>query len=343
MKKLQILAMVLLGLQFAACEKQTYLDFESIQGECIIEGVLTYNQGERMVDGVLEKIQKPLPNATIKVTVPYSSYQANSSGDKVFTTTTDENGKYSIAIPVGTKTISATIGAEPFKAIYYKYDKLVGATEIEGLYTANEQKVNLKAGAIEWVNITMSAEQALNLERNTKITIRGKVMQTAEVADVEAGTIVSVNDDYIAASNVTVLITISNENSSDVITYVKETDKMGKIEFDAMLFDAWELSKTKCVVTTKPFIGKFEHYYHKQVSWNQKKNWETQVIEGLYSEAYSQSKKMSIDNRLVPFELSIAYIPFTPIDFCTIKGIGNEFDQDDNDSANPFGWYPCSE
>ena len=342
MKKF-LLCASLLGLLFTSCEKkESELNLEDIQGKAVIEGTLSYNQGKRLVNGVVVECQSPLSNATVVVSVPYSEYQENSQGEKKYEAVTDSEGKYSIEIPVGLKTMTVTVGAKSFKDTYYTYDILDGKNkEVSALYEAVTASVEVKAGDIKWEDVIMKADQATNFDRTTKVSVKGTIYVEAEVPVLsDAGTTLRVNKGSEVAGNVSAIVKFYVQGSDESISYIVKTNAQGEYSVKAELLDKWNLSDVKVSVTSKPYIGSLTHRYKRTLGTEYK--WLTQEVEGLYAETTSYAVSLSSDCKLVEKELPSIIIPFEIINTCEVKGIGNEMDLLDNiQYSNPFNWDSC--
>ncbi len=105
MKKNGILLTALALLAMVGCEnpEQSTLDFEEIGNKATISGVVTINK-----DGNQTSIV-PMAGSSVRAEVNYSEYSSTSTGVKVFEATTNENGEYTLEIPVGTKAIAVTV------------------------------------------------------------------------------------------------------------------------------------------------------------------------------------------------------------------------------------------
>lgn len=342
MKKLLFFAS-LFGLLFTSCEKsESELNLEDIQEKAVIEGTLSYNQGKRLVNGVVVECQSPLSGATVIVSVPYSQYQEGSQGDKKYEAITDSEGKYSIEIPVGLKEMTVNVSAQSFKDTYYTYDILDGEKAVSALYEAVLASVKVKAGDIKWEDVIMTADQATNFDRTTKVSVKGTIYKEAEIPVYsDAGTTLRVNKGSEVAGNVSAIVKFYVQGSDESISYIVKTNAQGEYSVKAELLDKWNLSDVKVSVTSKPYIGSLTHRYKRTLGTEYK--WFTQEVEGLYAETTSYAVSLSSDCKLVVKELPSIIIPFEIINTCEVKGIGNEMDLLDNvQYSNPFNWDSCN-
>jgi hypothetical protein len=344
MKKF-LLCASLLGLLFTSCEKkESELNLEDIQEKAVIEGTLSYNQGKRLVNGVVVECQSPLSNATVVVSVPYSEYQENSQGEKKYEAVTDSEGKYSIEIPVGLRTMTVTVGAKSFKDTYYTYDILDGEKEVSALYEAVPASVEVKAGDIKWEDVIMKADQATNFDRTTKISVKGSIFKEAEVPYLAESqtTILRVNKGKEPAESASAIVEFSVNGSNESISYIVKTNSEGEYSLKAELFDKWDLSNVNVKVTNKPYLGKLKHYYKRTNIVTGDYKWITQDVDGLYDNVSKSSVLDLSSAKLVAKNLAEITIPFYITNSCEVRGIGNDIDMQENiDYSNPFDWDSC--
>lgn len=338
-----------MGLFLASCEKnESYLDLEKINGSATIQGVVTYNQGERLDGNSVVMFQQPLANAEVVVSVNYSEYQDKSEGIKKYTTTTDANGKFSIDIPVGLKTINAKVGVKSFMAEYYSYDLVIGETKVNAIYeVSEEEEVSLTSNDLKWVAIQMDAKKDnTSTDKSIKVSVAGKVSTyyekqvRSEIDDEVEG----VERETKAAENVQVIVKFNNNSTKEELMYLVTTNASGEYTVAANLFTRWDLKDVICEVETKPYTGDFKHYFEMLNYDDSERSWKSQSIKGLYKSS-STSKQVSTDNTIQTLKLQEIVINFEPEDNCSIKGIGNEIDNASEDykiyKSNPMGWASC--
>lgn len=349
MKTKFTLIALLMGLFLASCEKsESYLELDKVNGSATIQGVVTYNQGERLVSGQVVMFKQPLANAEVVVSVNYSEYQDGSEGVKKYTTTTDANGKYSVDVPVGLKTIKASVGVKSFMAEYYSYDLVIGETKVNALYeVAEPEEVELTANDLEWVAVEMTSEQDnTSIDKGIKVSVAGRVLATYEK------TIRNKDDDEIEdiepdtkAVEVDAIVKFINSTTNEELNYLVKTNASGEYSVTADLFTRWDLKDVTCKVETKPFLGEFKHWYDINDYEASDRLWKSQTIKGLYRSS-STSSKVSTDNIIQTLKLKEIVIGFEPEDNCSIKGIGNDIDDGGEDykiyKNNPMGWEPCN-
>jgi len=155
-----LLALFLIG--FSGCDKpeQTELNINDSQHHATIQGVLFYPPGSTATD--LEE-RRPVPNHTVSVDVLYSYYSSTTPGLKRFTGTTDNQGNFSIKIPVKIASTVATLNVEPFQGKHFTFEyvweggiyvqKIIGKDVI---YSSNGISVPIAASKLEHRNIVLT-------------------------------------------------------------------------------------------------------------------------------------------------------------------------------------------
>ena len=109
-----------------SCTKeQSTLTLDKIDGSATVTGTFTYDAGATRSAGsdgtevIIDSHFVPAANQQVFVTVQNSEYisgQSGASGYQTFSGTTDQDGNFSITVPVGYTTISATVSAPSFIA-----------------------------------------------------------------------------------------------------------------------------------------------------------------------------------------------------------------------------------
>lgn len=159
MKKNGILLTALALLAMVGCEnpEQSTLDFEEIGNKATISGVVTINK-----DGNQTSIV-PMAGSSVRAEVNYSEYSSTSTGVKVFEATTNENGEYTLEIPVGTKAIAVTVQPQ--------------VLTVDGVwYTAPRSKeMTLTTGKKVTTNFLLAADVDIAGEA----TVKGQVLYNA--------------------------------------------------------------------------------------------------------------------------------------------------------------------
>lgn len=165
MKKFNLFAVLLAVISFAfiACERpeQSEMDLSDLTDTATISGALVYDAGvdtTGSVDQYVINQFKPVANRTVFVEVPYSSYNFNGGqeGSKIFETTTDAQGNFSIEIPTTSNGLrNVTIRMQEFTAYRSEYKKMEGSSPVFETdmyrYTWVKENVTLKPGSIEFM------------------------------------------------------------------------------------------------------------------------------------------------------------------------------------------------
>lgn len=165
MKRFNLFATLLAILSFAffACERpeQSEMDLSNLTDTATISGTLVYDAGvdtAGSADQYVINQFKPVANRTVFVEVPYSSYNFNNEqeGSKIFETTTDAQGNFSIEIPTTSNGLrNVTIRMQEFTAYRSEYKKMEGSSPVFETdmyrYTWVKENVTLKPGAIEFM------------------------------------------------------------------------------------------------------------------------------------------------------------------------------------------------
>lgn len=165
MKKFNLFAVLLAVISFAfiACERpeQSEMDLSDLTDTATISGALVYDAGvdtTGSVDQYVINQFKPVANRTVFVEVPYSSYNFNGGqeGSKIFETTTDAQGNFSIDIPTTSNGLrNVTIRMQEFTAYRSEYKKMEGSSPVFETdmyrYTWVKENVTLKPGSIEFM------------------------------------------------------------------------------------------------------------------------------------------------------------------------------------------------
>ena len=91
--------------------QQSELSLDSIRDTATISGHVTYTIGQQSDStGYVTELQIPASGKTVYLDIPYASYSAGASGVKTFSGVVDEQGNYTLAIPVPAVGVS---GAAP--------------------------------------------------------------------------------------------------------------------------------------------------------------------------------------------------------------------------------------
>lgn len=324
-------------------DEQSFFNVDSVPGRCVIEGTVTYNEGTSVENGTFAYNYKPAANLEVVVTVPNSSYGNNLKGNSTFTTTTDENGKYSIEIPATDNAVKATIRTADFRGVRQfvtrENNKVVTKSE-EVSYFATDQ-VDVHARGIEFVNMTCT-ECSVNsslAKYGATARVTGQIGQNAwNKVDAEA----VYNDNYelvrynnarlepcfVAAPNAALIVTVNYENHD--FTYNTTTDGQGKfnlyvpvIEFPAQFSYSIE---------ALPYDGQFVQYEAVQVQYQDRygydkeyTDYQAHTLTGFYAQPSNWSNFASAS---LPVAGQIANNNFKLMLFNTI-----------NNGSNTYGYH----
>lgn len=188
MKHLTKLAFAILTvLTFSACsEDQTAFNIEKVPGRATVQGTVTYNEGTTLSGGKFSYNYKPAANLTIFVTVDNYSYAGNLGGQTVFETTTDDNGKYSIELPVSNNMTTFSVRTAQFKGVQSTIEKVnnkITTVNRNVIYGASSS-VDLQNAGIAYCDmICQPTAYSENLPENfgQTVTLKGKVGQNTYV------------------------------------------------------------------------------------------------------------------------------------------------------------------
>lgn len=356
MKKLITLSVLILalGLLFTSCsqEKQTEVSFDSVKGSSTILGQALYNEGAKKTqDGTIAHSNLvPASKQTIMVTVPFSDYNAGSTGvgEKTFTTVTDSIGNYSIEIPTPVTGINATINIKPFKANYHVTLNNDVKTVDSALYnTIASNVVTLKDGQVKKVNLEITTQDKPdNLQRTTPITVKGLIQAPCEKT---SNGLITTGGLKNLSCEVTLLLNNSTDENR-VIQYTTLSAADGSYSFDAKFYNNWEYSDVTATIGVNEFYAPensanaFTHNY--QTVTGGALDILNQEIGGLYKTNTPASTKLKPIYALGElYPILDLKMEFTPLNIRNnIKGIGNDaVDKDENgkqiyDYNDPMNW-----
>lgn len=310
----------------------------------VIKGKVTYEPGfqKGAADNELILQKVAAAGAVVTVEVANSEYLSGSEGTKSYEVTADENGEYSVEVPVGLKSINAKVTVKEFKGVSVSFVNSVLLT-VEGVKyeTANGGTyVTLSDGNTTTTNISLSQmakeKQDIIATRNLKAMVKGRIMVPAE--DFIYGDnkeIIGIEQGSKALANAKFSLRFTNSSDSDnrAFRYDITTSANGEFAFTADLFDNWEMSKTMVMVEVPAFSGKMTHYY---CSYGESNNfWSNQEINVYYNPTYSEIFHLTEMNSAVVYDMKDVLVSgFTVTsDKKQIKGIGMreaDYDEDGN-------------
>ncbi len=342
MKKSLFMMAVVAIAALTSCQDQvqSQLDFETLTDKAVVQGYVYVDKGY-VKDGS-NYVVKNLPAAgcEVLVKVPYTKYDADASaGDKLFEAVCDDNGFYSIEVPVGQAAISgATVHTRPFTDKYYD---LVNGNILEKEVTYNEVSTTVeiergKTYTAANLYVKKGVENAV-LSRNQSISIKGTVKERYEVRD----SYDNVSADTRNANKVSVVITITNSEYANEKLVFNTTTSYGSYTLSAKVYDTWAINKTTVQVETKAYKSYVTHYYERKSKYS----WypESQSVSGIYKSA-STSQTLSENDLLLGVYMKDIVLTFAPdYNNNTIYGIGQSgVDYVDGvytyDSTNPLNW-----
>lgn len=344
-EKIFYLFLTLAIVTLSACsdDDQSSLNFNSIKGRAVIKGKVTYEPGfqKGAADNELILQKVAAAGAVVTVEVANSEYLSGSEGTKSYEVTADENGEYSVEVPVGLKSINAKVTVKEFKGVSVSFVNSVLLT-VEGVKyeTANGgTSVTLSDGNTKTTNISLSQmakeKQDIIATRNLKAMVKGRIMVPAE--DFIYGynnEITGIQRGSKALANAKFSLRFTNSSDDNrAFRYDITTSANGEFAFTADLFDNWEMNQTKVRVEVPAFSGKMTHYY---CNYGESNNfWGNQEINVYYNPTYSESVRLTEKNSAVAYDIEDVLVSDFAVtsDKKQIKGIGMreaDYDEDGN-------------
>ena len=333
MKKFFYLFLTLAVVALSACsdDDQSSLNFNSIKGRAVIKGKVTYEPGFQKGASENELIMQKVAaaGAVVTVEVENSEYLSGSEGTKSYEATADENGEYTVEVPVGLRPIHAKVTVKEFKGVSVSFVNSALLT-VEGVkYEAANggTYVTLSNGNTTTTNISLS-----QMDNDLKAMVKGRIMVPAE--DFIYGynkEIIGIERGSKALANAKLSLRFTNSSDSRVFRYDITTSAKGEFAFTADLFDNWEMAQTKVRVEVPAFSGKMTHYY---CDYGKSNNfWSNQEITLYYNPTYSEFVRLTEMNSAVAYNMGDVLVSDFAVtsDKKQIKGIGiAEADYDEN-------------
>ena len=252
------ISMLILG--FFGCQKeQTELNINDSQYFTTVQGTIFYPSGVTLTDigGT------PAANKTVVIDVPYSYYSSTATGTKRFTTTTDNQGKFSIKIPAKIATVAATIKVESFQGAHYIFEQYVkqGDSYVpqfiqkDVIYKFAGVPVTISASGIENKNLTLAydlvgAEPEFQFSANYKFAVE-KIFYTLTEEPPY-----SVSPKWIPQTNTDVIVTVKRSGTEYV--YIGKSNSNGTVSIDIPIKDIEE--ELVMNVTANPYKGSLTFY-----------------------------------------------------------------------------------
>lgn len=342
-EKIFYLFLTLAIVTLSACsdDDQSSLNFNSINGRAVIKGKVTYEPGfqKGAADNELILQKVAAAGAVVTVEVKNSEYLSGSEGTKIYEVTADENGEYSVEVPVGLRPINAKVTVKEFKGVSVSFVNNALLT-VEGVkYEAAGKDVTLSNGNTKTTNISLSQmakeKQDIIATRNLKAMVKGRIMVPAE--DFIYGynnEITGIQRGSKALANAKFSLRFTNSSDDNrAFRYDITTSANGEFAFTADLFDNWEMNQTKVRVEVPAFSGKMTHYY---CNYGESNNfWGNQEINVYYNPTYSESVRLTEKNSAVAYDIEDVLVSDFAVtsDKKQIKGIGMreaDYDEDGN-------------
>ena len=310
MKKILFFAMAALFL-LTSCDKQSELNVASISGSAKITGRVLYDPGYQTISGgTILSGYRPAAHRAITIEVFYSG--ANVPG-KLFTDSTDENGIYSLDIPVGPTTVNIEVTPVSFVDKYYDVSTSMEIREISASYAGQAVAGVIRDGdAVILADITMDPVNGQVEENRTK-----KVLLTGEVKvqvlnpkyDDVTGELIGVNPQPATApASTTVNVTFSCPTDTRKIIYHNQTLDNGTYTIDASLFETWELQYVSVEVAAVAYMtDKYVEYTYDDIQ----AKWISRRVEGIYQANPISSYLNSSVELTQKFEMNPIIMAFT--------------------------------
>ena len=313
--KIAAVALVALLVALQACNNKSELNLDTFTGKATVTGyieILTYTES---ADDYLPAVGK-----TVVVEVANSEYCDGAVGVKYFYGVTDENGKFSIEVPVTNKGVEATVYGESFVYENYLYNEVLNGTSanyIDAVMTTATTKITLRDGDTYYYAGSYTIESASDVEiEMQEVVLKGKLTYTGWklVGSEFVGT-------TIPYDNMPFMIYVSTENNLDGTISVEDislfkgtTDAEGmfKLKVNIPFADNYQFELQVSHVNNN-FV---HHYYDVDLG-----EWKTQTVPTLFDGYKSYKNKFYIYGNIV--ELGVVNVTTTPMTKEQVRGIGN--------------------
>ena len=313
--KIAAVALVALLVALQACNNKSELNLDTFTGKATVTGyieILTYTES---ADDYLPAVGK-----TVVVEVANSEYCDGAVGVKYFYGVTDENGKFSIEVPVTNKGVEATVYGESFVYENYLYNEVLNGTSanyIDAVMTTATTKITLRDGDTYYYAGSYRIESASDVEiEMQEVVLKGKLTYTGWklVGSEFVGT-------TIPYDNMPFMIYVSTENNLDGTISVEDislfkgtTDAEGMFELKVNIpfADNYQFELQVSHVNNN-FV---HHYYDVDLG-----EWKTQTVPTLFDGYKSYKNKFYIYGNIV--ELGVVNVTTTPMTKEQVRGIGN--------------------
>lgn len=350
-----VACMVVAALAFVGCKPQSELNFDDIATKAVVQGYVYIDKGYVQDANGMAKLNEPAKGVAVVVKVNYDEYDKGAEGQKMFEGICDDNGLYTIEIPVGQKAISGMKAyTRPFVGEYF--DFVNGAIQkVEVSYAEQSTSVDIENGKTFMaanMTLTKDVEKPI-LARNQKVSLRGTIVEQYEKKEwIDP-------DDHDKGFNVVAATTNATKPVEVVATFTNTDPKFkgqelvfkataateGAYNLVADLYDTWDISKTEVKIETKAYLNTIIHYFKKYSEDDKKYLDKTEEIEGYYAKA-ADTKALSDGDLLIGCTMPNLPVEFTP-DYAKmeIHGIPGGPDEDVYVkgyllyiATNPLGW-----
>lgn len=333
MKKFFYLCLTLAVVALSACsdDDQSSFNFSDIKGKAVIKGCVTYQPGYVKNDGGSIKKTEIANGAVVTVEVDNSEYLSNAVGSKTYQTTADENGNYTVEIPVGVKPVVAKVSVKEFDGTYSEYVNSSLLT-ISGVKysTSSAYSVRISDGKTETQNVSLEKKDVPEVtSRSLKALLKGSVVAPYEQFEYNnEKEAVGITTGTAGLANAKLVLTFSNSSDNRVLRYETSVSANGEFSLSANLFDNWNMNSTTVNVEVLASTGTITHNYRDYDYY--KYVWHTQSVGVYYNTAYA-SASLQEKNSVVVYDFGEIYQNFSVTsDKKDIKGLGNDVDYDKN-------------
>lgn len=305
-----VVAMGAAVLMTSCTEEQSSFNINSIPDSGVIEGVVTYNQGTKLVDGKFVYDYKPCADLKMVALVENSSYGSDLSGTTRYDLTTDAEGKYSLEVPalVG-KDVRVTFYTYSFRGtrsvIKIENNKLV--TIEEPVVYAGRNTATVTANGVEYSNfscVETSVDRPVT-GFTEYASVKGRLGQNAykytkgdykknyndEIIGRENSTIEAV---FVGAPNTDLILNVDYDGQAFVYNTTTDANGNYSLQVPVSAFPA----AFDCNVNAVTYNGKFTMYEEVIKTYNNEENntyidYEPRTLNGYYSQQFRVNHSLS--------------------------------------------------
>lgn len=310
--KTVLAALGVVALMTGCSDNQTSFDVEDVPGKALVQGTIVYNQGATLQDNKFVYEYKPAANLEVIITVDNSSYDSNLKGETVFTTTTDENGKYSIEIPAPANECTVDIRTAQFLGTHSTVQRVNNKIEAveknvvywakghanvisKGYYYADLECVTFDTET-EFSNYTETATLSGVIGRNAEFYIapERRYNEDNELIGIQSA---SVRNCYVPAPNADLMIQVTYEGKER--TYNATTDSKGEFSINVPVKE-FPASFSYTVEIMPQTNATYEHYVavDKTVEYNEREftytDYEVVKMNGWYAQYISGNNNSGV-------------------------------------------------